>query len=772
MAQFGIGQAVRRTEDPRLVTGRGRYTDDITLPGQLQAYFLRSPVAHGTITELDVGDAAEMDGVHAVLTIADLEDMEIKPIPVLAKAENRDGSPMVAPPRHALAKDVVRHVGEPIALVVAETLAQAKDAAEAIMFDFDTLPALADMPTAVAEGAPRIWDEAPGNRAFSWAMGDESATDAAFAAAAHTVTLDLVNNRLVATSMEGRACNADYSEETGRYTLYVSSQGVHGLKRQLAGILGVEADRLHVLTTDVGGGFGMKLFNYPEYVATMAAARKLGRAVKWTSDRSEAFLSDDHGRDHLSKASLALDSEGRILGLRVDTLANLGAYLSNFSPFVATSAGSPMLPGLYKVPAFYNRVDGVFTNTQPVDAYRGAGRPEAAYVIERLMDAAARQLGVSPVDIRMRNYPSAAEMPFTSATGLVYDSGDFAKNLTDAVARSAYKDGDARKAASADVGKYRGLGISTYVEVCGGGGPETATVEVARDGKITVLIGTQSNGQGHDTAYRQLVAQNLGVELDEVTIIQGDSDRIATGAGTGGSRSLPVGGASLAQAAIQVQEAARLQAAELLEAAADDVVYQDGRYVIRGTDRSLSFQEVAAQAEGVDEHAFLESYAHKPPAGTFPNGAHICEVEIDPDTGIVEIVRYTVVDDFGVVINPLLLEGQVHGGIGQGIGQALHEQAVYDEDAQLLSGSFMDYSLPRADHLPYVDFTYNVIPCTTNPLGIKGAGEAGAIGAPPAVINAVIDALAPLGITHIDMPATPLKIWTAIQEARSAQAAE
>jgi carbon-monoxide dehydrogenase large subunit len=772
MANFGMGQAVRRTEDPRLLTGRGRYTDDIVLEGQLHAAFVRAPFSHAKITELDTAEAAEAPGVVAVLTAEDLDAMGIDPLKAYASVTNRDGSEMAHPKRPHLARETVRHVGEAVALVVAETVEQAKDAAELVMVDYDPLPSVTDMPAALAQDAPQIHDEAPGNLCFDWGMGDEAAVDAAFDQAAHIVRVDLVNNRVVPNPMEGRACLADVDPSNGRVTFYVSSQGAHGQRDKIAkDMLHIDPDTMRVITTDVGGGFGMKIFVYPEYVCTIAAAQKLGRPVKWTAERGEGFISDDHGRDHMSHVELALDADHRFTALRVDTLSNMGAYLSNFAPFVATKAGNRMVPGLYTLDHVAVRVRGVITNTQPVDAYRGAGRPEAAYLIERIVDKAARELGVSPVELRKQNYIQPDQFPFTTATGLVYDSGDFDRNLDDAMALADWDGFPDRRAEAEQRGKLRGIGLSTYVEACGGGGPENSSITIRKDGTARVTVGTQSNGQGHETAYKQVIAENLGLPLEAMEIVQGDTDAMATGSGTGGSRSIPVGGMAIADAALKVQEKARARAAELLEAAEADIEFADGRFTIVGTDKSMDLAEIAAQS--AEEIAFREDGTFKPPENTYPNGAHVCELEVDPDTGGVDVIRYSVVDDFGTVLNPLMLEGQVHGGVAQGIGQALLERTVFDPDSgQLLTGSFMDYAMPRADNLPFVQFRYNVVPCKTNPLGVKGAGEAGAIGAPPAVINALVDALAPYGVDHIDMPATPEAVWQAIQAGRQPQAAE
>jgi len=771
MAKFGIGQSVSRSEDPRLLTGGGRYTDDIRLEGQTYAVYVRSPFAHAEIASIELDDAKAAPGVLGVFTGEDLAADGIGDIPCYTPITNRDGSTYYAPPRPALARGRVRHVGEPVVMVVAETLAQAKDAAEMVMVDLDPLPSVADTAGAVADGAPQIYDQASGNVCFDWGMGDEGETGAIFDQAAHVIELELVNNRVIANSMEGRACIASYDTARDRYDFWVSSQGVHGLQKNLANdILHVPTEKLHVMTTDVGGGFGMKIFMYPEYATTLYAAGKLKRPVRWIAERSEGFISDDHGRDHVTKVRLALDADHRFLALETDTISNLGAYLSNFAPFVATEAGHRMLNGLYTFEKIYARVRGVFTNTVPIDAYRGAGRPEAAFIVERMVDHAARTLGVDPADLRRKNFIPPDAMPYQTATGLTYDSGDFARNLDEALEIADVAGFPARREAAKARGKLLGLGIATYVEACAGGSPEASTIQIDGTGKVTVLIGTQTNGQGHETAYKQVVAEHLGVDPDGIEVVQGDTDRIATGGGTGGSRSIPVGGQAVAEAALKVQEKARAHAAEMLEAAAADVVFEDGRFSIVGTDRSVTLQEIARHIGG--DSAFDETGNFKPPAATFPNGAHIVELEIDAATGVVSFDRYTVVDDFGKVLNPLMVAGQVHGGVAQGIGQALLEHTVYDEEGQLVTGSFMDYAMPRADDLPFLTFKYNEIPCTTNPMGIKGAGEAGAIGAPPAVINAIVDALAGFGVEHVDMPATPERIWRLIPREEPGLAAE
>lgn len=772
MAKFGIGQAVPRTEDPKLITGSGRYTDDIRPDGQLHAVFVRSPFANARIDGIDLGDAPDAPGVIGVFTGEDLNRAGISGIPTYARITSRDGSAMAEPHRPNLATDQVRHVGDPVVMVVAETVAQAKDAAELVMIDYDPIDAIVDPAAALEDGAPQIWPEAPRNLVFDWELGHEAETNALFDQADRVIKLDLINNRVVSSPMEGRACLAEYDASQERFTFTVSSQGAHNIKDRITkDVLNIDREAMRVLTPDVGGGFGMKIFMYPEYPAVLHAARELGRPVKWAAERSEAFVSDDHGRDNVTHAELAVDANGKFLALRVDTIANLGAYLSNFGPFVATNAGNRMLSGLYTIQRVHTRVRGVFTNTQPVDAYRGAGRPEAAFTVERMVDKAARELGIPPAELRRRNYIPPEAMPYTTATELTYDSGEFARNMDDALTAADWHDFEHRRVEAAARGKLRGIGLATYVEACGGGGGEYVAVRVNGDGTVRLTTGSQTNGQGHETGFKQILSEHLGVDFDDITIIQGDTDAMPTGTGVGGSRAIPVGGANVADAALKIQERAKARAAEMMEAAAADIVYEQGNFTIVGTDRSVTLADIAADLG--EEVAFDEQGSFKPPASTFPNGAHICELEVDADTGTVEILRYTVVDDFGKVLNPLLVEGQVHGGIAQGIGQALLEHTVFDkESGQLLSGSFMDYAMPRADNLPFVDFRYNEIPCKTNPLGVKGAGEAGAIGAPPAIINALVDALSVHGIDHIDMPATPSAIWQAIQAGRTQQAAE
>jgi aerobic carbon-monoxide dehydrogenase large subunit len=757
--QFGIGQPVRRKEDRRFITGAGRYLDDIKLPDAAYAYVLRSPHGHAAIRSIDAAAARACPGVLAVLTGADAEADGVRPVPCLAPVAVKPGTPAQAMPRRpALATERVRHVGDGVALVIAETREQAKDAAEQIAVEYEMLPAVTDLAAAVKPGAPQIWPEAPGNANFVWADGDKAKTDSAFAKAARIVAVEVVNNRVVPNSMEPRGAIGLFDKASGGYTLYASSQGAHLLKEIIAGAILPEAgaEKIRVVTPDVGGGFGMKIFVYPEYILLLWAARRLGRPVKWIAERSEGFVSDTQGRDNLTKAELALDAEGKFLAIRVSTLANMGAYLSNFGPLIPTEAGKGMHVGVYAIPAAYVEVTGVFTNTVPVDAYRGAGRPEAAYMLERLVDRAGRETGLGPAEIRRRNFIASGAMPFKTALGHTYDSGDFAANLVKAMEAAEWAGFPARKAESARRGKRRGIGMSYYIEVCGGAPGIPAQLRFERDDSVSLIVGTQSNGQGHETAYAQIVAERLGIPFDKITLRQGDTAAMAAGSFTGGSRSVPVGGVASRMAADIVIDKGKQQAADLLEAAAADIEFRDGNYVVAGTDRMVDIFSVARAAP--EPLAGEAEFA--PEVATFPNGCHICELELDPETGRVALLRYTVVDDFGEVINPLLLGGQVHGGIAQGIGQALLERTVYDETGQLLSGSFTDYAMPRAGDLPSIDFRWNPIPCRTNPLGIKGAGEAGAIGAPPAVLNALSDAL---GGAAIDMPATPERLWRALK---------
>jgi aerobic carbon-monoxide dehydrogenase large subunit len=771
--KFGIGQPVRRYEDLRLITGQGRYTDDVVLPGTVHAFVLRSPVAHAFIKRIDPAAARRMPGVLFVATGADIEAESLGNVACAAPLNSRDGTPRHDTPRPILAIGKARHTGQPVALVVAENLAAARDAAEAIEVEYEQLPAVTEASDAITPGAPKLFDHIPGNTVFDWDndLGDAKATDAAFARAARVVTLDLLNNRVVANSMEPRNAVADYDPATDRSTLYTATQGVHFVRDPLAeAILKIPKEKLRVITPpNVGGAFGMKAFVYPEQALVVWASRKLKRPVRWQEDRSEGFVSDNQGRDHTTRAEVALDEAGRFLGLRVTILANLGAYLSYFGAFVPTRS-TDLVSGLYAFGAVHVNVKGVCTNTVPVCAYRGAGRPEAAYLLERLVDAAARELGMTPDAIRRINFVPPSAMPYTSVTKLVLDSGEFENVMDRCMAAAEWSSFAKRRRASERGGKLRGIGMATYTERCGGGFPETASIEF-KDERVELVMGNQEYGTGLVTAYKQLVSDQLGLDADRIDVIMGDTDRTPSGL-TGGSRAIAVGGAALYEAGRTIIGKGTQLAAHLLEASAQDVVFADGAFSVAGTDLRMDLMEVAkasrepAKLPPGMEPGLDATHQRIPPAQTFPNGCHIVEVEIDPGTGVVTVERYTIVDDFGRTINPLLLEGQVHGGIVQGIGQALLEHAVYDPDSgQLLSGSFMDYAMPRAGDVPSFDFSTHNVPSTSNPFGVKGAGEAGAVGAPPAVINAIVDALhRRAGVRHIDMPATPGRVWEALND--------
>ena len=779
MKQFGIGQPVRRVEDRRFITGRGNYLDDISVSRQAQAFMLRSPHAHARVRAIDSSAALSAPGVVAVFTGDDLARDGIGTIPCLSAVTNRDGSPSVLPPHPAIARDRVRHVGDTVAMVVAESASAARDAAELIAVDYEPLPAAVDTAHALDPGQPQVWDDAPGNLCFDWELGDRAAVEGAMVRARHRISLELVNNRIVVNSMEPRGAIGEHNPGEDSYTLWSSTQGSHFLRNLLAdSVFKIPENRIRVVTRDVGGGFGMKLFLYPEHILVLWAAKQVGRPVKWVPERADAFMTDTQGRDNVTRLVLALDEALRFLALDVELLANMGAYLSNFAPEIPTASGAVMHSGVYAIPAIHVGVKGVFTNTTPVDAYRGAGRPEAAYAIERLIDYAARHVGVPPEELRRRNFIKPEAMPYQTPLGLNYDSGEFARNMAQALTAADLAGFPSRRAEARGRGRYRGLGYAVYIEQSGFPPDEFAELRFDPSGTLTILMGTQSSGQGHQTAYTQLAAERLGVVPEKIRVLQGDTAVISFGRGTGGSRSIPVGGASLAQAADKLIAKGRRIAAHLFEAAEADVEFADGIFSVSGTDRRLGIEEVARaafdparQAPGV-EPGFDESGHFAPPQPTFPNGCHVCEVEIEPDIGRIEILRYLVVDDFGRVINPLLLAGQVQGGVAQGVGQAMLERTVFDpETGQLLTGSFTDYCLARADDLPAIEFSYNVIPCRTNPLGVKGAGEAGAIGAPPALVNAVVDALAELGIEHLDMPLTPERLWRAIHDAEQRKAA-
>lgn len=787
MAKNGIGAAVRRKEDHRFVTGGGQYTDDINRPQQVYAHIVRSPLAHARIRGIDKSAAESATGVVAVLTGADMAADGVGGLPCGWGIHNKDGTPMVEPAHPPLASDIVRYVGDQVAIVIAKSRALARDAAELLDVDYQELPAVADLVSASADGAPLVWDEAPGNVCFDWELGELAPVEQAFEAAAKIVAIDVVNQRLIANAIEPRSAIGEYDSGKDEYTLFTTSQNPHVIRLLMgAYVLGIPEHKLRVIAPDVGGGFGSKIFHYAEEAIVTWASKRIGRPVKWTAERSESFVSDAHGRDHISHAELALGPDGRFLGLKVQTRANLGAYLSTFGTSVPTYLYATLLAGTYKTPAIYAEVKGMFTNTVPVDAYRGAGRPEASYLLERLVDKAARETGIDPIELRRRNFIEPEDFPYQTPVALEYDSGDYPAVLDKALELGDYDGFAERRNASAQNGKLRGIGVSTYIEACGiapsnvagalgarAGLYEVGTIRVNPTGSVTVLTGSHSHGQGHETTFAQLVTEALGVEFDSVEVVHGDTGKIPFGMGTYGSRSIAVGGMALMAALDKIRNKAKKIAAHLLEASEEDIEFEDGRLTVAGTDRSVAFGDVALAAyvphnypldvlePGLEETAFYD-----PKNFTFPAGCHLCEVEIDPESGVVEVVSFAAADDFGRIINPMIVEGQVQGGVTQGIGQALYEQCMYDPDSgQLLTGSLMDYCLPKADVLPDYKVTTNTTLCTHNVLGVKGCGEAGTIGSTPAVINAVLNALSQRGVDDISIPATPEKVWRAIQSA-------
>ncbi|OQW50967.1 xanthine dehydrogenase family protein molybdopterin-binding subunit [Candidatus Raskinella chloraquaticus] len=787
MTKTGIGASVKRKEDQRFITGNGQYTDDVSRPGHVHAYFLRSPHAHAVIRRLDIAAAKGAPGVLGVFTGDDLAADKIGGLICGWMIHSKDGSAMKAGAHPALAQGKVRYVGDHVAVVIAETLAEARDGAEKIIVDYEVLPAVID--TAGAQAAKtQLHDVAPRNTVFEWAIGDKAATEAAFGAAHHVTKIDLVNNRLVPNAMEPRAAIGEYDPGQGAYTLWTTSQNPHVARLVLSAFIGIAPEnKLRVIAPDVGGGFGSKIFIYAEETVAVWASKKVGRPVKWVSDRTEAFLSDAHGRDHVTHAELAMDAKGKILGLRVKTIANLGAYLSTFSSSVPTYLYATLLSGQYDIPAIYAEVDAVYTNTAPVDAYRGAGRPEATFVVERIIETAARQMGLDPADLRKRNF--VRKFPHQTPVIMMYDAGDYRASLDKAMEIADVKGFGKRKREAARRGRLRGLGYSTYIEACGiapsqavgslGAGVglwESAEVRVNPTGSVEVLTGSHAHGQGHETTFAQLVSERLGVPMESINIVHGDTDKVQFGMGTYGSRSGAVGMSAIVKALDKVEAKAKKVAAHLLEASEADIDFKDGKFTVKGTDKSVAFADVALNAyvahkfptseiePGLKEGAFYD-----PTNFTFPAGCHICEVEIDPETGVTEIANYTAVDDFGVLINPMIVEGQVHGGIAQGIGQALTEGAVYDASGQLLTASYMDYCMPRADNLPSFKLGFTETRCPSNPLGIKGCGEAGAIAAPAAVMNAMTDAL---GTEAVTMPATPQAVWKVAQSQQKLAAAE
>ncbi len=763
--KFGIGAPVRRREDAALITGRGHYTDDYTPFGTLHAIVVRSAMAHARFTVGGLDDARAAPGVHLVWTHDDIADFG--GLPCEARPRQVDGTRVVPPAHPVLADGIVRHVGDPIAFIVAGTVSAARDAAERLHLDYtETLGVVVDTAEALSPNAHLVWPEKGTNLAFEVATGNKPATDSAFESAARVVKLTVVNNRVVANYMEPRGAVGEYDPETQRWTLTAGTQGGHAMRDLIAKeILKVDPNRIRVVTPDVGGGFGTKSFVYSEYPLVLKAAEMLGKPVKWIADRSDHFQIDAHGRDNITTIELALDENAKFIAIRVDLIAAMGAYLHQFGPYVP-HGGISMTPGLYDFSAMSVRLRGVFTNTVPVDAYRGAGRPEAAFVLERAVDLAARETGLSPIEIRRRNFIQPEQFPFKTLTGRLYDTGNFERHLVRAAELADFTGFPSRHSASAERGLWRGIGIASYVEACAFPGHEEANLVLNKDGTASLFIGTQSNGQGHATAYGQFIAAHLGLNLENIETIQGDTDRVRTGFGTSGSRSIPLGAASVEIASKVLAEQIKMLAADRLEASTGDIELIDGSARIVGTDTSIKLADLASGAS--DPEKLKASGKFVQTECTYPNGTHICEVEIDPDTGVTQVVGYWIVDDFGVTVNPMLLAGQIHGGVVQAIGQALFEHTVYDESGQLLTASFLDYCMPRADNAPNMQFETSNIPSTTNMLGIKGAGEAGTVGATPAVMNAVVDALdRAVGIRHIDMPATPARLWSAIANIRS-----
>ncbi|MFG6528937.1 MULTISPECIES: xanthine dehydrogenase family protein molybdopterin-binding subunit [unclassified Sulfitobacter] len=780
----GIGASSKRREDVRFLTGSGRYTDDINLRRQTHVFFLRSDVAHGRLTGVDTSAAEDMPGVLKIFTGADFA--EVGGMPCGWEITDKHGQPMQEPKHPVLAHEKVRHVGEPIAAVVAETLAQARDAAEAIVVDIDELPAVVNMKDAVKDDAPKVHDDLTSNLCYDWGFVEENkeAVNKAFDEAAHVTTLELVNNRLVANPMEPRVAIGDYNRSDGEHTLYTTSQNPHVIRLLMgAFVLGIPEHKLRVVAPDVGGGFGTKIFHYQEEAFCTFAAKAVGRPVKWTSSRSEAFMSDAHGRDHVTKIELALDAENNFTALRTDTYANMGAYLSTFAPSVPTWLHGTLMAGNYKTPLIYVNVKAVFTNTVPVDAYRGAGRPEATYQLERLIDTAAHELQVDPIKLRRQNF--VTEFPYATPVAVEYDTGDYNATMDKLEEIADHAGFEARRRESEAKGKLRGFGVNCYIEACGiapsnlvgqlgarAGLYESATVRVNATGGLVVMTGSHSHGQGHETSFAQVVADMIGIDENMVEIVHGDTSKVPMGMGTYGSRSLAVGGSAMVRATEKIIAKAKKVASHLLEASEGDIELKDGAFSVAGTDKSVAWGDVTLAAyvphnypleeiePGLEETAFYD-----PSNFTYPAGAYACEVELDPETGHVTVERFTAADDFGNVVNPMIVTGQVHGGLAQGIGQALLENCAYDEDGQLLSASYMDYAMPRASDLPFYDVDHSCqTPCTHNPLGVKGCGEAGAIGSPPAVVNAVLDAMRSGGkdIGHIDMPVSPARVWEAM----------
>jgi carbon-monoxide dehydrogenase large subunit len=789
----GIGASVRRKEDQRFLNGRGNYTDDINRPGQTYASIERSDRPHARIISIDTAAAKAAPGVLAVFTGADMAAEEIGGLPCGWQIHNKDGTPMAEPAHPVLAVGKVRHVGDPIAVVIAETRQQAKDAAELLAIELEDLPAVAGVRDAIAPGASLVHDDAPGNVCYDWHIGDKAMVDAAFSGAHKVVRLDLLNNRLIPNAMEPRAAVGEFDVNSGDYTLYTTSQNPHVIRLLMgAFVLHIPENKLRVVAPDVGGGFGSKIYHYAEEAIVTWASAKVRRPVKWTAERTESFVSDAHGRDHDSVAEMAVDAQGHFLALRVNTLCNMGAYLSTFAPCVPTYLYATLLAGVYKTPAIYCEVKAVFTNTVPVDAYRGAGRPEATFLIERLVDAVAKDTGIDKIELRRKNFIPSDAFPYQTPVALQYDSGDYTATLNAALQTADYAGFEARRTAAAARGKLRGIGVSTYLEACGiapsavvgslgarAGLYEVANIRVHPTGSVTVFTGTHSHGQGHETTLAQLVCEQLGVPMSQVEVVHGDTAKIPFGMGTYGSRSLAVGGTAMVKAMDKIIAKGKKIAAHLMEASVEDIEFKNNVFSVAGTDKTKTLTDISLAAyvphnypieelePGLDETAFYD-----PKNFTFPGGCHIAEVEIDPETGVTTVINFCAVDDVGRVINPMIVEGQIQGGVAQGIGQALLEAAIYDSAGQLLSGSMMDYTMPRADNLPNISVGTEITLCTHNPLGVKGCGEVGAIGSPPAIINALVDALKEYGVRHINMPATPQKIWSILQAGKPAMAAE
>lgn len=785
-----IGQSVKRVEDKRFLTGKGRYVDDMVLPNMTWAHIVRSDVAHAVIKGVDIDAASQALGVVAVFTGADMQADGMNGLPAGWQVDFKNGDTMKEPPHPSLAVGKVRYVGEAVAVIVAETYEQAVDASEFVEIDYEELPAVADVVKATQEGAAQLFDDVPNNIAFDWELGDKAAADAGIDAADHVTTIEFRNQRLICNAIEPRAAIGDYDESREHYTLYTTSQNPHLVRLLMcAFVMGIPEHKVRIVSPDVGGGFGSKIPNYAEEIIVTWASKRVGRPVKWTAQRSESFLSDTHGRDHATKAEMGFDKDGKITALRVKTHASMGAYLSTFAPCVPTYLHGTLMQGVYSSPAIHVDVTAVFTSTVPVDALRGAGRPEATYVLERLLDQAAHELGQDPAELRRKNLippfdGSDAEPGFETKVALVYDSGNYEGVLDKALEMVDYAALRKQQEEARGEGRYIGIGLSTYIEACGiapsavvgalgarAGLYESANVRVQPTGKVTVFVGSHSHGQGHDTTFAQLVGDQLGIPMDDIEIVHGDTDLVPFGMGTYGSRSLAVGGVAITKSVEKIKEKGALIAAHLLEASADDLDYADGQWTVKGTDKSIGFGDVALTAyvphnypEGLEPGLEFSSF-YDPANFTFPFGAHIAVVEVDTETGVVKLVRYAACDDVGNVVNPMIVDGQVHGGVTHGIGQALLEGAIYDDDGQLTNGSFMDYAMPRADDLPRFETSRTVTPCPHNVLGVKGAGETGTIGSTPAVVNAVIDALWPLGVRHLEMPLTPQRVWQAIQSA-------